>query len=124
MIRVSVLGKAYQDMSIPPDYTPLWIVLVLLAVVGAGVCAYFFYRKTHYHPVYFAGRVRYARHGSTIYDACLLDALGNSWLDKRVQDLSSQDKITGLYLDAALTVPLDKQQMVTAPIRIYPKIIK
>ncbi len=121
-------NKIYS--SAPIEVVPNWPVIILFAIgfvaaaIAVSVVIYRVWRKKICHPIYFAGKVRYARHGSTIYDACLLDALGNSWLDKRAQDLSSQDKITGLYLDAALTIPLDKSQAVTEPITIYPKLQK
>ena len=131
MIRSSILGKAYQDMSLPPDYTPLWITLGIIggiAIVSLCIFLYVRWKAHNCHPIYFAGKVRYARHGASIQAACELAVLTvgiiECWLDIRARELSVHGRVAGLYLDADLTIPLDKKAQVTAPIRIYPKIIK
>ena len=121
-------NKIYS--SAPTTVVPNWPVIILFSlgmiavIVALSVILYRVWRKKNCHPIYFAGKVRYARHGATINDACKLSGYGECWLNNRINDLSTQGKIVGLYLDADLTIPLDRKQRVTAPIRIYPKITK
>lgn len=106
---------------------PNWLLIVpiilvaVAAIIAVSILLYRLWRKKNCHPIYFAGKVRYARHGATINDACNLNGYGECWLNNRIRDLSTQGKIIGLYLDADLTIPLDRKQRVTSPIRIYPK---
>jgi hypothetical protein len=109
---------------------PNWALVVPLILVGVAIIvlvAIFLYRKwraKHCHPIYFAGKVRYARHGDSIQAACEMIGGLECWIDLRKRDLSTHGRIVELYVDAGLTIPLDKKAKVTAPIRIYPKIQK
>ena len=109
---------------------PNWPVIILFSIgviaafIAVSVVLYRVWRKKNCHPIYFAGKVRYARHGATINDACNLNGYGECWLNNRINDLSTQGKIVGLYLDADLTIPLDRSTVIEKPISVYPKLIK
>ena len=109
-----------------PDYTALWVILGIFTVIAAvviGVLLYRNWRKKNCCPIYFAGKVRYARKGETIYDACSSSGFEADWLLDQKYDLGHKGyRVTGLYIDPDLTIPLDEKQIVKTPVHIYPKI--
>ena len=116
-----------------PSYTePNWALIIPLAVVLLAVIVtvcillYRHWRKNNCCPIYFAGKVRYARKGRTIANACELPpAYGDNWLIVRHRELTAAGfKINGLFSDPALTKPLNKDQIVNGPIHVFPKLQK
>lgn len=151
MVCTSLLGKLYRDIGYREtrvsadsifivevcdrsgyvyETRPNWaliipLALALIAVITAvSVILYRKWRNQNCHPICFAGKVRYARHGVSVQAACEMLGGLECWIDLRKRDLSTHGRIVDLYVDADLTIPLDKKAKVTAPIRIYPKIIK
>lgn len=94
---------------------PLAIAL-LVAIITVSVLLYRHWRKKNCHPVYFAGKVTYLRKGALLHDAA--DFIAD-------QTANLKDKghvVDGIYTDPALTTPLDKGTVVTAPVYLYPKL--
>lgn len=115
------------------QYTePNWALIIPLAVVFltaiVTVCMLLYrnWRKNNCYPIYFAGKVKYARKGDTIARACESAALfENDWITERCHQLDSQGyRISALYTDAAHTKSLDEKQIVTGPVHIFPKLQK
>ena len=118
----SLWGFSYEEPNWPVII--LFSIAVIATIIAISVVLYRIWRAKNCHPIYFAGKVRYARHGDSIQAACEMLGGLECWIDEHKKDLSAHGRIVGLYLDADLTIPLDKKAKVTAPIRIYPKIIK
>ena len=129
MIRSSVLGKAYRDMSLPPDYTALWIILGAIAVIAAiSLCIilYMRWQRKICVPVMLAGSTMYVLPGVVFATVNANNSLmGEDWLFRQISHIKAYGyRVAGLYIDSALTIPFDKTAKVTSPLRIYPKIIK
>ena len=101
---------------------PNWWLIIPLAIVLAAaiitvcVLCYRHWRKKNCHPIYFAGKVTYLRKGALLHEAAdfIADQTANLKAKGHVVD--------GIYTDPALTTPLDKGTVVTAPVYLYPKL--
>ena len=123
--REGSLGGIYYEV-------PNWPVIILFAILAIAIITtclvliYFKWRKNNCCPIYFAGKVKYARKGHTIANACELPSdYGGNWLIVRHRELTAAGfKINGLFSDPALTKPLNKDQIVNGPVHIFPKLQK
>lgn len=128
------LGEYYQDEKgyywKNHDLVRNWVILILAVLVfvaiitALSVFIYRRWRKNNCFPIYFAGKVRYAKHGESIQDACSVNSFGDSWLEMVKRAYIPQGKVVGLYTDSNFEIPLDTRQKVTAPLHIFPKIQK
>lgn len=126
-----IIERYYPDTGRVYFTSPNWafiipfIIVCLAIVITAAVLIYRNWRKKNCHPIYFAGKVKYARKGETVYNACECDFPNFDFLKEQTRRLIEEGhQVKGLYTDPDLTIPLDKQAKVNAPLYIYPKIKK
>ena len=126
-----IIERYYPDTGRVYFTSPNWALIIPLAIVLAAaiitVCVLLYrsWVKKNCYPIYFARKVRYARKGETVYNACECSLPSCDFLKEQTQRLIEEGyKIEGLYTDPDLTIPLDKQAKVNAPLYIYPKIEK
>lgn len=101
-------------------------VILLAAVASLSVFLYRRWRKNNCFPIYFAGKVKYARKGQTIAQVC--DDSGwfsEDWVLARKRDITGAGHyVLGLFFDANCTIPFNAKKVVDGPIYIFPKIKK
>ncbi len=115
-------GKVYSTEPNWPVIVPVAIVLLAALIVGIVFLYRYNVRKTRI-PVRFAGKTKYVEPGLPLKHALTSPVLHANWLENQIIRLAEDGvRIDGLYLDADLTVPLDENARVKAPIRIFPKI--
>ena len=129
MIHTSFLEKLRQDSSLPPDYTPFWVTIGIiggLAILSVCIFLYVRWQRKVRIPVTFAGKTMYVLPGEMFSFANANHSwMGQDWLSAQMSRIQSQGHhVAGLFTDSALTIPFNNRVKVTAPIRIYPKIIK
>lgn len=126
-----VVEYVFSDGSVASSTDPNWPVIIPVAIIAltaliVGIvllCRH--YIRTHYVPVHFAGKVKYAKPGPPIEWALISILTGNNWLKVQTDRLKGMGvHIKGLYLDADLTIPFNENAKLQTPLRIFPKIIK
>ena len=114
--------KVYSTEPNWPIIIPVAIIALAALIVGIVFLYRYNVRKTRI-PVRFAGKTKYVEPGLPLKHALTSSVLHANWLENQIIRLAEDGvRIDGLYLDADLTVPLDENARVKAPIRIFPKI--
>lgn len=121
--------------TIMMETRPNWALIIPLAVILLAVlitvCVLLYrkWRRDNCYPIYFAGAVRYAKKGVPLKEAMRVKLWENSlvgvwnsdWLNNEIVAAKLPPNIA-LYTDAEFTKPLNREQIVTEPVYIFPKI--
>ena len=108
----------YGTLQTRPNWAFIipFVAVCLAIFITAAVLIYRHWRKKNCHPIYFAGKVTYLRKGALLHDAA-------DFITDQTANLKAKGHIVdGIYTDPALTTPLDKGTVVTAPVYLYPKL--